>query len=353
LQDTTLATGAPIVAVTRPLPEYGWGLVVRTSRSELLAPVRGASWALAGLLGMVGAAATLLAVLVADRLGRPLLGLQVAAHRIEQGDLDAALDADLRRGPAEIRDLGDRFAGMAAALASHRQEQEERYRDLEVLTHAMVHDLKGPLTAAAGLLELVDRDLVTDEEERRLLIHRSLAATGRMQRLIDDLLALLRAIGGPIGSEEVPLGLLVDEAVSTLELTGLVEHEGLPVVLGDRLLLEQMVQNLLHNAASYHRPGCPARIEVSADTTTGDKVTLHVDDDGIGIVPEDRTRLLQTFERGSNVVAGGGTGLGLPIAVRVIERHGGSLTLGDSPLGGTRVSVTLPDGAAQSDAAVV
>lgn len=341
IRDTATPSGERTIAVTRPLPEYSWGLVVWTPRAELLAPARQATAALVGLLGLASGGAALVAVLVAGRVSRPLRRLQAVARRIEEGELDVVTDETRQDDPAELRDLADSMERMAVALAASHRAQEERYADLEVLAHAMAHDLKGPLTASKGLLELLVHDRVTEEADRRLLMERSLAASERMQRLLDDLLVLLRAIGGPVRRDPVHLEPVIDEAIASLELSDQVHRGPLPTVEGDPTLLGQVFLNLLHNAATYHRPGHPPRIEVGAETDEDGTVAVHVDDGGVGIPAEDRERMLDTFARGSNIAVGG-TGLGLPIAARIVERHGGRLTLADAPLGGLRVRVVLP-----------
>lgn len=360
LDDVEDADGNPMVAATRALPEHGLGLVLSMSAGELLAPVTQATWELLGLFLAVALLAVATAVVVARRLTRPIVALQRATAQLADGDLASELPPSSLR---ELEDLRSSFESMKLAVLAEQAVQEDRYRDLEMLTHAMAHDLKGPLTVIRGMLELLSSGQVADEQDRIVLLQRSLGATLRMQRLIDDLLSLIRAIGAPLDVEPVALDVLVRDAISELELEEVATVGELPMVEGERTLLSQIVVNLLHNAAKYHVPGEPPRIEVSTGPRRGGMVALVIDDAGVGIPSECRSQMLETFARGDQEDHSSGTGLGLPIAKRVAERHGGGIELQDSPLGGTRVVVWLPDarrrprkqpeGVRQSDPAVV
>lgn len=339
IDDIQDADGERLVAATRPLPDHGLGLVVSLSETQLLAPVTEASRLLGGLFLAVAAVALALAVLLARWLTRPILALQAATGRIAAGELRAEMPSS---APGELEDLRRSFVALTEAVGREQARQDDRYRDLEVLTHAMAHDLKGPLTVIRGMLELLSAGRVEDAAQAELLLERSLASAERMQRLIDDLLALIRAIGAPLRLEEVPLGEVVATTVEELDLGEVVTVEGLPVVVGERTLLEQIVLNLLGNAARYHDPAVPARIVVRTGQARDGLVPLVIDDAGVGIPADRREEMLETFVRGEKVDDRPGTGLGLPIAKRVAERHGGTLELADSPLGGTRVLVWLP-----------
>jgi signal transduction histidine kinase len=341
--------GNPRVLATRPLPAHGWGLVVSVPTEELLAPVANATWTLAGLLAAVGALAVAAALLLASWLTRPIVALQRATVDLAAGERGIALPA---RAPTELEDLRRSFEAMSVAVATEQADQEDRYRDLEMLAHAMAHDLKGPLTVTRGMLELLDHDRVANEADRRELVSRSLASTLRMQRLIDDLLTLMRAIGAPIAAEPVAMSEVVRDAVSELGLEEATTIGPLPSVRGQRTLLAQVMVNLLHNAATYHRPGEPARIEVSTGPRRNGLVAVLIDDAGLGIPDHERVAMLETFARGTAADRSSGTGLGLPIAKRVAERHGGSIELDDAPLGGARIRVWLPE-ATSTDGEVV
>ncbi len=360
LVDARDEDGNPAYAATRPLTEYGVGLVLSMPAAQLLSPVTEATWDLVSLFLAVAALALAASLLLGRWLTRPLVSLQQATARMAEGELGTELPPSSLRELAELRSS---FDSMKLAVLAEQADQEDRYRDLEMLTHAMAHDLKGPLTVIRGMQELVASGRVATDDERRVLLERSLAATLRMQHLIDDLLSLIRAIGAPLDDEPVPLGAVMREVVEELGLEEVTTLGPLPTVQGERTLLAQVALNLLHNAATYHRADEVPRIEVSTGPRRSGLVALVIDDAGVGIPEADRSEMLETFARGDHADRSSGTGLGLPIAKRVAERHGGGIEVDDSPLGGTRILVWLPEadppaggvreGARQSDGAVV
>lgn len=337
LTDTTDHLGRAVFAATRYLDELDWGLQVTVERDVLLAPVTDATRMVA--IAVLGAAllAVVLAGLLARRLSRPLNELRQIAVAVRSGARDVRADAD---ATGELGDLAAAVNEMTTAVHAHETELQRRYDDLEVLTHAMAHDLKGPLTSIRGGLQLVDTGRVTAPEDVQRVVDMALSATTRMQRLIDDLLALSRALGAPLTLQPVDLEVVVDRAAEQLGLADVVERDELPTVAGDTVLLDQVVTNLLTNAATYVADDTTPRVVVSADVSD-QGVVLHVDDNGVGIPPDERDTVLEPFVRGGGGRGHPGSGLGLSIVARVAERHGGTVGIDDSPHGGTRISVSL------------
>ena len=342
---TSDPSGAPVVAATRYVPELDWGLTVVVPTEVLYAPVRSLTRTLVTASVVVAAIAVVLAMVASRWLTAPVRSLQAAARSLEHGGGRTAADAS---APGELGELGAAFNTMVAAveqrqsaLERERSELEERYEDLELLSHAMAHDLKGPLTSIRGVIDLLDSDRVTDAARRAELIERGTAAAKRMEHLIDDLLVLIRATGAPVRRQPVDLKQIVDEASRHLGLDADLTRTELPMVAGDPVLLYHVMWNLLTNAAIYHREGERPRIEVTA-TTHDDHIELHIDDAGPGIPEHERVRVLEAFYRGSTSRTQRGTGLGVPIAARVARRHAGSLEIADSPLGGARIVLRLP-----------
>lgn len=346
-----LLTGAPddeagpVVAATRYLPGPDWGVVVSVPEATLYAPMRGLARDLLVASLAVGVLAVLLAALTARWVTRPVRALEAAVRSLAVGEQEVPADVT---APGELGELAAAFNAMAtsvgerqAALERDRADLEQRYADLELLTHAMAHDLTGPLTSIRGIFDLMASGRITDDAQQELLIERGGAAAHRLEHLIDDLLVLIRAIGTPLRLHPVDLEELVDTASEQLGLEGSLTRTSLPTVPGDRALLDHVVTNLLTNAASYHDPAEGPRIEVTAQRHE-DRVELWIDDAGPGIPEEERNAALEPFFRGAASRHRRGSGLGLPIAARVAARHGGNLQIADSPLGGTRIVVSLP-----------
>jgi light-regulated signal transduction histidine kinase (bacteriophytochrome) len=168
----------------------------------------------------------------------------------------------------------------------------------------------------------------------------------RMQQLINDLLAFSR-IGRqernpvPVDLERVFDQVVANLAVAESESGAVVTHDPLPQVVGDRSQLGQVLQNLLANAMKF-RGDRPARVHVSARRGEGEWV-LTVRDEGIGIAPEHLERIFVIFQRLHTRAEYDGSGVGLAICKKIVERHGGKIGV-ESQLGsGTTFTFTIPD----------
>jgi signal transduction histidine kinase len=117
----------------------------------------------------------------------------------------------------------------------------------------------------------------------------------------------------------------------------------LPTVYADHAMLRQLIDNLIGNALKYTLPGQPARIDISAHTHTDDGwVRIEIADRGVGIPAADQPRVFASFHRAASHTRDyAGTGLGLAICQRIIDRHGGTISVADNPGGGTRISFTM------------
>ncbi len=212
------------------------------------------------------------------------------------------------------------------------------------------HELKSPLTTVAGHLEMLQTGDVDISEQARGSLTAIDRASRRMSRVIEDLL-LLRRVGEarqPFRPRVVDLSGLVADAVAmtavSAQTKGLqlsVSGHGPALVLGEADDLDKVVLNLVSNAVKYTRRGGRIHLETQF---LGDRVRLRVSDEGIGISEEDRAQLFTEFFRSTNpeAVEQPGTGLGLVIVKRIVERHGGVIEV-ESQLGrGSVFSVLLP-----------
>ncbi len=167
----------------------------------------------------------------------------------------------------------------------------------------------------------------------------------RMRRLIEDLLAYTTARDAPLKVQAVDLYELfldvVDGRVSHLLTRPDVYVGPLPRVSADPVMLRHVVDNLVGNALKYVQPGRRPRIDISAFPTVDGWVRVEVADRGIGIPDEDKPHVFESFHRAHEASEYGGTGLGLAICRRVIDRHGGIITVADNPGGGSRFAFTL------------
>ena len=210
------------------------------------------------------------------------------------------------------------------------------------------HDLRSPLTAIMGYVDLIERAGPVTEQQRDF-IRRVQVNVKHITGLIGDLLDLGRIEAGlGAANEKTPLSVLARYAVEGLRSSADSKQlrlatdlpDNLPLVMGDPVRLRQMIGNLLENAIKYTPFGGAVRVESLADAG---QVILRVSDSGLGIPPADQPYLFDKFFRGTNIEADTpGTGLGLSIVKSIVEHHQGRIWV-DSELGkGTTFTVVLP-----------
>ncbi len=294
----------------------------------------------------IGAAAlgTLLVWLLSRHTLAPLQNLGATARRLGRGDLSQRADTV---GPAEIRELAHSFNVMAEGL-------EEAERQRRNLTADVAHELRTPLSNIQGYLEAIRDGLVDPTPETIDTIH---GQALHLSRLVEDLRLLAQVEAGALQlqlsrtrmEELLQSGL---EAVRPraeakgIEL-GLDAEPTLPTADLDATRISQVVGNLLENAITHTPEG--GRVTVSA-RATGNTIEVAVSDNGPSIAPEDLPRLFDRFYRAdpSRSRSTGGAGLGLTIARRLVEAHGGRIEAESAPGQGSRFTVRLPTGGSDS-----
>ena len=265
--------------------------------------------------------------------------------RGEIGDLSEALSAmvlAVRRSHQEVMDqkdqlalayaeVEDRVKIRTAELSRRTKELETANSDLEGFSYSVSHDLRAPLRAIDGFIAILQEDYAEqlDAEGRRLFGIVSDNAR-KMGHLIDDILAFSRA--GRLELELLPVNMnaLVDEVWDSLaEQRGDrpidFQHTELPTVAADPRSLRQVWQNLLGNAIKFTRDRQPARIEVAAEQRD-DLVWFSVKDNGAGFKQDYQDKLFVLFQRLHGMDEFAGTGVGLAIVKRFVQKHGGQVT---------------------------
>lgn len=284
-------------------------------------------------------------------LVRPLGALVTAATRVGAGDLTAR--ARLPYTAGEFGRLARAFDEMAAALAREREalarqaaELARSNADLERFAYVASHDLQEPLRMVASYTTLLGRRyggrLDADADE---FIAYAVDGATRMQQLIDDLLAYSRV--GTRGKDFVPTDCesVLDHALANLQFAiqesgAVVTREPLPTVTADAAQLTLVFQNLVGNAIKFRGAERPA-IHVSAAQRDGAWV-FAVSDNGIGIDPAYADRIFVVFQRLHGPADYSGTGIGLAISKRIVERHGGRIWVESEPGKGATFRFTIP-----------
>jgi signal transduction histidine kinase len=270
---------------------------------------------------------------IVGRALRPVEGIREEVERISSRELD-------RRVPDAPGD--DEVARLAATMnrmLDRLQRSQERQRRL---VSDASHELRSPVAAIRQHAEVAGRH--PDATRVDELATAVLDETDRLQGLVEDLLVLARLDEGrgSVATEVDLDDIVVAEAARLRRITTIdvdASSVGAGRVRGGAAALERVVRNLTENAVRYAR----ARVALGLVQADG-RVTLTVDDDGPGIAPVDRQRVLERFVRldESRGRGTGGAGLGLAIVREVVASHGGEVTLGESPLGGLRVEIRLP-----------
>jgi two-component system, chemotaxis family, sensor kinase Cph1 len=218
--------------------------------------------------------------------------------------------------------------------------------ELEQFAYVASHDLQEPLRMVTSYTQLIEQrykgKLDADADE---FIGYAVDGANRMRRLIDDLLSYSRVNkrGNPFRPTESQLAL--DVALKNLQRSieengAVVTHDQLPEVMADEGQLVQLLQNLIGNAIKFHAKE-PPRVHVSAKHLQEKEYLFSVQDNGIGIDPQYFDRLFKIFQRLHTKEEYPGTGIGLALCKRIVERHGGRIWLESQPGKGTTVYFTL------------
>jgi PAS domain S-box-containing protein len=256
---------------------------------------------------------------------------------------------------AVLRDITERKAA-EEAMAKQAAELTRSNRELEQFAYVASHDLQEPLRMVASYTQLLERRYGAKlDEDAREFISYAVDGVTRMQALINDLLAYSRAGTRSAPFEVVEAEAVLDRVLATLEPTieearATVVREPLPSVLADPVQLGQVLQNLIQNAIKFRKPDVAPVVRISAEAMGGEWV-FTIADNGIGIAPEFRARIFALFQRLHSRDEYPGTGIGLSICQKIVERHGGRIWVGGTPGEGSTFHFTLPQRADKKETA--
>lgn len=237
--------------------------------------------------------------------------------------------ADVRRSEAEeAREVADRAL---AELRVASQELRLANRDLSDFTAAAAHDLRGPLSAVVLGVQMLH---ALDDQRHAAVVRRIDAAASRGMTLIDDLLEFGEVGQVPVEPTRVDVEHLVAEVVASVgEATGRridLDAGRCAAVRADERLLRRLLTNLIGNAVKYTEGDGPVDLAVATESLAGGRVLLRVSDRGLPLPVEERELVFEIFKRGA---AGArhstGTGVGLAVCRRIVERHGGGIAVVD------------------------
>lgn len=268
------------------------------------------------------------------------IGLMVGASVLILSAVVAWNARSLNQAEAERRRAEERIQQFTAEL-------QRSNRELEHFAYVSSHDLQEPLRTVASFSQLLAAryhgKLDQDADE---FIQFIVDGAKRMQTLINDLLFYSRI--GTRGKPFEPVdlthelrGVLSDLDFAIGDSGAVVSHDPLPVVTGDDGQLRQLLQNLVGNALKFRRPGEPPQVRISA-ARNGSEWRFDVRDNGIGIDPQYFERVFIIFQRLHGRDDYPGTGIGLAVCKRIVERHGGRIWVDSEPGRGSTFHFTLP-----------
>jgi signal transduction histidine kinase len=292
---------------------------------------------------------------------RPMSRLAAQVAVVSHGEHAASIRPE---GPPDIREMAVGVESMRLELVGVLAEVEQQRRglerragelarsnaDLEQFAYVASHDLQEPLRKVASFCQLLEQRYGGQLDDRAdQYIAFAVDGAKRMQLLINDLLTFSRVGRTSEGFVPVDLPTLITKAWDGLEDRVLQSGGRLEVelnaclqpVLGDPTLLQMLLGNIIGNALKYRREDLSPVVRVSA-TTEGPMLRVNVTDNGIGIPQEYADKVFVIFQRLHGRDEYEGTGIGLALAKKVVEFHGGTIGLLPSPNGGTCVSFTLP-----------
>ncbi len=287
-----------------------------------------------------------------DELGVLIDGFNEMLSQIQQRDKDLQVaQIELRNRAQDLQKELIQREGIERTLKELTRELSRSNKDLEQFAYVASHDLQEPLRMVTSFMQLLSQRYKghLDATADKYIDFATDGAT-RMHRLINDLLTYSRV--GTKGKElattdsKKVLEHSLDNLKLAIEENGArVTHDPLPIVMGDDVQLGQLFQNLIGNAIKF-RGEEPSRVHILADLHNGDWI-FSVRDNGIGIAPEHAERIFVIFQRLHHRAKYPGTGIGLAVCKKIVERHGGRIWVESEPGKGATFYFTIPERKAQ------
>ena len=320
-----------------PGDTQAWMTVIQRERAMSLQDLR--NYSLIGIgavlvLGVVGG------YFLSGFMLRPVDRVSVLASRISHTNLKERIK---HKGPTdELKRLADTFDGMLERLEKAFESQKQFIQDAS-------HELRTPLAIAQTNIEVLEMEQCVTKEDYQQLVEILKLSLERMNDVNNSLLLLSEGTLPPSRLSKVDMNNLMsevyEEAGAEVKAAGL-RFEWQPYgaelpVRGDAMHLKQVLINLVDNAVKYNNPGGAVKLKAG---TQGASVVIEVSDTGIGISPEDQPKVFDRFFRveKSRSREQGGSGLGLAIVKKIVEDHGGTVSVESTPGAGSIFRVTLP-----------
>jgi light-regulated signal transduction histidine kinase (bacteriophytochrome) len=260
-----------------------------------------------------------------------------------------AMRSELAAALGDARSAREVALRQAADLDAYAAELSRSNGELEQFAYVASHDLQEPLRKVASFCQLLEKRYSDQLDDRgHQYIEFAVDGAKRLQVLINDLLTFSRVgrtgdvrvrvpLGKPLATAIAAVGTAIEESGAAIDPPG---H--LPEVIGDPTLLAMLWQNLIANAIKFRAPDRPPVVRITAAEAPAGTWQFCVVDNGIGIAPEFAEKVFVIFQRLHGRESYPGTGIGLALCKRIVEHHGGEITIDTGYAGGTRICFTLP-----------
>jgi len=270
---------------------------------------------------------------------KPIRSLRNAFAALAKGDLETRVGSLMGKRRDELSDLGQNFDYMAGQIHSLMYAQQR-------LLHDVSHELRSPLARIQAAIGLAQQQ----PEKTQAMLERIERESQRISDLVGELLVLSRLEVGVPGSEahEFDIGGLLDDIVEDTRFEAerhevTIRYDGIEetLVKGRSELLHRAIENVLRNALQHCKKGGEVSVDARFNTEKR-RLQLTVDDQGPGVAENDLSAIFKPFFRGGDRTKANSIGLGLAIAFRSIEVHGGHLQASNRPQGGLRIEIDIP-----------
>ncbi|MHA4896101.1 ATP-binding protein [Pedobacter sp. PWIIR3] len=218
---------------------------------------------------------------------------------------------------------------------------KEAYDELDAFSLTLSHDLKNPLTSIKSYAQLLERNNAINDSGK-LMVSRIMSSAEKMHFMIGDILSYSRAGQQRAVYEQVNMKELIQEINQELlgSNQGIIQVKSCHDIYGDKTMIMQVFSNLIGNAVKYSKKADQPHVEISS-IETADAVQYTITDNGIGVHPDEHGKIFELFSRSSNVHDFEGTGVGLSIVKKIVERHRGKIWLESDGISGSSFYVSF------------
>lgn len=354
----TNQAGNDVLATIRPVSNTNWLIMVEFSKQKILSSIHQSMYWIILIGAVLIIAGMIIAWFISRSITKPLNYLTNAASAIASGN-DHTLTEMTVRGNDELSKLGQAFNYMTRQVKESRQNLEYRInqrtqqlqavnKELESFSYSVSHDLRAPLRAINGYSNILEEDYSSrlDKEGLRLLGVIRQNAT-RMGTLIDDLLSFSRLSKQEIKRQEVDMHAMVQECLAEiipqdLQNSYQVTLKPLPKCLCDKSMIRQVWCNLIGNAVKYSSQKKEKCIEIGSSNDDPHKQTYYIIDNGAGFNMKYSDKLFGIFQRLHSDTEFEGTGVGLALVKRILNKHDGDIWAQSTPGLGATFHFNLP-----------